>query len=469
MQVSDVIQAHVIARRQRVVLAVEAALVVAAVGYIGPRTAAARVAPMLLFWSCAFAVQLFIYIAVSWDDFADLLAASFTGSAAAMWFVPAILLLSMRSHPAMEAGLALVAATTMRLVSRNAPQKLAPESDKAQPKRILFRDSAAPDVPFSKQAIMPFLGAVAVQVSIGEAVLGEPVQATALMAGGVAIWTWSWIKRGLLLQRKGTRQSHWLLSLLVTLILTTLVSFADKKSRMEEAEPEGTLDSMVNMWNRFVHPRDSKKKMEARKQDRTRDVGGNANAKVLGKDGSDVAPGVILTPRRKQHFVLLAPTAHLKPSAAVHIDKPVGFPFTGDYRVFPASSKLSEGAWAREDGSLLENFYASVAGGTVETIATQTLDPPIDMSNCSKVLVELVNAEDQPFSVRMMMTAPTGYRLFSDTVGGLDRRTNETLEFAMPENTDMRAKVISLAFRRIPQGGPQSMKVDIQRFSLVPR
>ncbi len=85
-------------RRRRVVLAVEAALVIGALWLVGPRVgrglaALPFVGPLgaalllvLFSWVCAFAIKLSIFIAVSWDDFRDLAHSSLRASAPAMWF-----------------------------------------------------------------------------------------------------------------------------------------------------------------------------------------------------------------------------------------------------------------------------------------------------------------------------------------------------------------------------------------------
>jgi hypothetical protein len=459
-----VIQARAIARRQRSIMAIEAALVAAAIWRIGPGLAAVRIAPMLLFWACAFAIQLFVFIAISWDDFLDVLLASLTGSAAAMWFAPAIILLSLRSHPAMETGLLLVAGATTLLVSRNAPQKLAPQPPSPSPSHRMFRDIAPPDVPFSKQMLVPFAGALAVQLSVCAIWAGQPLVAAILMACGAGFWTWSSMTRGAIRRRNATRPSHWLLSILVTLLLTTLLSMA------QTSGDPGVREMMSRIWHQLVNseaPRQALAPQQAHPRDQriASDPG-----KAISAGGSSLAPGVILIPLRKQPFVLLIPPAARKHPTVTQIQKPLTFPFTGEYRLFPASSARVKHSWATENGTPLESLYATTGGGALDTEAWQTLNPPIDFSNCGKVLLEIVHAEDGPFGASMKLSTARGSTDLGYAVAGLDRRPKETLEFIVPpQPAGLHTQAIRVNFRRIPEQGPQSMKVDIQQFTMVPR
>ena len=150
-------------------MAAEFALVFTAVWLVGPRVAAMRLAQtagqslgvVLVFWLGTLVIELAAFYAISWDDFGDLMVASLRGSAPAMWFAPAILLLGLPSRAATAIGVVLVANTVRMLVSAKAPRRLGPAPDVRRRSYRLFGERVAPDTPFSSEFLWMGLGALA--------------------------------------------------------------------------------------------------------------------------------------------------------------------------------------------------------------------------------------------------------------------------------------------------------------------
>jgi hypothetical protein len=123
-----------------------------------------------------------------------------------------------------------------------------------------------------------------------------------------------------------------------------------------------------------------------------------------------------------------------------------------------------------ETGTLLENVYATVGRGSLETEAYQKLDPPVDFSHCDKIGMVLLHAEEGPFAASLQLVTDANIVELGPEVCGLDRHTEERVDFLVPPalgNSAVRA--MRVVFHRIPSQGGQSMKVDIRRFTLLPR
>src|SRR3954447_748052 len=123
MAVSSLILSRLIAgfggHRRYAVMAAEGMLVAGTAWFVGPRFLASRLAGpigtalllVLFFWMGAFAIEFAVFLAVSWDDFRDVVRESLRASAPAMWFAPAILFLSLPSPIFFVLGMLLVANT----------------------------------------------------------------------------------------------------------------------------------------------------------------------------------------------------------------------------------------------------------------------------------------------------------------------------------------------------------------------
>ena len=467
-------------RRRRYVLAVEAALAVAALWLIGPRLAALRVAGpvgaalllVLLSWGCAFVIELTIFFAVSWDDFLDLLLSSLCASAPAMWFAPAILLLATPSRFALAMGLLLVANTMRLLVSRNVPQKLAPVTLPPRRRDRLFRyATSATDAPFWREALPPVLGALALQMGLCGIWTGHQLYSAALIACGAAIWTWSSIARGAM-RRNEKRASHWLLSVALTFLLATVLSFAQVGG-----SELGLLETMRRAWQQLQYEPPPKPPQVSRPTV-ARLISPQRNAaekaipkKTIGAPGTDLTPGVILREAKPLREPLSAPpstrTRNNKPGVA---DQPVTIPFSGEYRLYPSSSAGLKHGWSVESGTLLEHVYSTTLGGSLETEAFQRFHPPVDFAGCGKIRLTLASEEEGPFGVTMELAVEDGLVDLGSEAMWFDRRGEETLEFTVPAGSrNLLVGAIRMVFHRIPRQGGQSMRVAVRGFTLVPR
>jgi len=475
-------------RGRFVVIAAEWMLVAGAAWFAGPRLLAFRLAGpigtalllVLFFWIGAFVIELAVFLTVSWDDLRDVLRASLRASAPAMWFAPAILFLSLPSSISFALGLLLVANTTRLLFSRNAPQKLNPP---ALPERThgnrMFRDTAPPDVPFSRQVLSPVLGALAIQAGVCGFFAGLPLPAAVLIGCGTAIWTWTSIARGAASRVEAVRSSHWLVGIVLTLLLASSLSVAQLQEASSPTDDQrDVLENLQRVWAQLESPSQPKPQISEKSvaklatPDAPRDpLAKKSTKKEIGGSGTYFAPGVILRAEGKSQsqFALVFPIARPR-NPHPTVERTLSIPFSGEYRLFPTSSAKVQHEWVQESGTLLENSYATAGGGSLETEAYQKLDPPVDVANCGKVRLVLVSGEDGPFGASVELEASGSSLSLGTEVCGLDRYKDETVEFAVPNGPhNLQIKGIRVGFHRIAKQGRQSMRVAVKQFVMEPR
>jgi hypothetical protein len=434
---------------------------------------------VLGFWVCTFVVKLGFFLAVSWDDLRVLLIASLRQSAPAMWLVPGLLLLSAPSTSAMVVGLLLVANTTRLLVSRNVPQSLAPAPQESRRHRLRLFRTIVPTAgaPFSPEISPAVIGAMSLQAGMFAMLAEHPWIAASLVAFGVIVWTSFSIVKGTIGQDGRDRPSYWRLSLLLTLLLTTWLTETQIRMQMsqgfEDAADPGMIGTLQQVWSDLEEgtSRVEEKKRAAKVVKPKRDAAKKEETfKPINIPGAKLVPGVILRPEKKEvERAVVMPRMYDVPRIATTVWNSLTIPFTGEYRIFPTSSAGLNHVWAAEFGTLLDNAYATAGGGRLETQAYQQFVIPIDFTNCRKVQMALVNAEDGPFGAVLHLETAVGSVELGSEIGGLDRHAEETLEFEVPEGTNTMVRAFRVAFQRIPVQGSKSLKVDVQSFTLVPR
>lgn len=423
---------------------------------------------VLATWIVAGGITLWVYVAFSLAPFSDLVVASLQTSASVMWLVPGTLLLASRSQLAMAAGLVAVINSTRLLASSRAP-KGAPIEVGRRARRsapMLFRDRAEQPL-FSRGAVPTMLGALALQTGI-YAIAGDyPLLTAVSFAAVTAIWTAMAVARGAMAARTGARAQYRAPVILLTLLLTVTLTAVLVRMEIEQeggagavaAETAETPALTRRVLRRLAHvPPEpavpSKIGAAVSKEVVTRIVGYNG------------VPGVVLRspPKPGRRPSLIWAGSQLQLSS----DQPLAIPFTGEYHLFPTSSgSLPKGA-VSETGTPLENLFGTIGGGTMETVAVQTFDPPIDLTHCRKVLVALTSAETGPALASMQLVAERGVEDAGTELVGNRQAQEETLEFLVPATgKPLRVHAIRILFQR-PVDRYKNMRVAVLGFTLVP-
>lgn len=450
-------------------LAVQGAAFVAAWGIWKP--SAQVLLPLALVyvlatWIVAGGITLGTYLAVSLAPLSDLLAASWEDSAVAMWLVPGALLVASRSQLGAAAGLALVVNSTRLLASSRAPKgESIPARRRAGLKSgpLLFRYQQQPEY-FSRAVIITMLGALVLQVGI-YALAGEyPLLAAISFAAVTAIWIAMAVARGATAARSRARARYSVPSTVLTILLTITVTAALIHKEIVQEFPrakDGTTEpgKMIaitrRVLQRLAHVPPAPSKVEtAASQPLVTEVVGQAGV-----------PGMVLRPRPKRSLGprLVLPGSRFRFTS----EQPLAMPFTGEYQLFPSSSVRLPRDAIVETGTPMENLFATISGGPMETVAVQTFDPPIDLTNCGKVLVSLTSAEDILLMASIQLEVEGGVEDGETVLMGMKRQ--ETLSFQMPAMAKpLLVHAIRILFLR-PVDRYKNSQVSVEGFTLVPR
>jgi hypothetical protein len=399
---------------------------------------------VLLAWGLAAGITFWVYTAVSLAGFRDLLVAAVRASAPAMWFPPAMLLVTAPQAGARLAGI-LLAANTARLLVSGRP-----------PGERLRAGEAAPG-----SALTPFLGAFAFQAGLCALWLEYPRSSAACFATGAAIWTRCSIGRGAYQPPKEPNLPHSALAILLTLLLATSLSIVQFGMEERFADSRGLPETARRVFGRL--PDASQPKVEAAKQSATPVF---TPAHEIGRSDGNGVPGVVLRPEAKPRPGLWLPAA----TAGFSMSRPLTIPFTGEYHFYRASSgSLPTGAPIYV-GTPLDAIYITTNRTPMETEAYQKLDPPIDFGNCDRIQLAFLTAEKLPVSASMRLETAGGTVDLGTRIFGLTPAREQTVEFALlAPPRRLRVSAIRVVFHRNPSERDRSTRVAIQGYTLVPR
>ena len=437
---------------------------------------------VLVVWAAAGTITLGTYLALSMAPLADLVTAASLVSANAMWLVPGSLLLASGWPVAIAAGVGAVINSMRLLVSNRVPgndRTIATHRTVRESHRRLFRYQLEQPVLFSRERLPVMLGSVALQAGAYALVAGNPLSAAVSFAIATAAWVRTSVSRGALEARVPARapgaSARILMTLLWTATLTAALlqveivpeSAAAGASAIDIGAPPQTPGVTRRMLGLLVHRRAAPSKLgrPAAQTVVTRVVDPGP---AIGAGDQSGVPGVVLRPApvRRQSLPPIAPAAHLQVSRA----QPLAIAFTGEYELFRTSSgTLPKGAVV-ETGTPLERVYGTTNGGPMETIAVQTFDPPIDLTNCAKVLVALTSGETMPLLASMQLVAERSVEDGGTDLMGMKRAREETLEFLVPLTSGrLLVNAIRIAFLRPAGERDKNVRVAVERFTLVPR
>jgi hypothetical protein len=415
-------------------------------------------------WVCAFGITLWVYLAVSLADFRHLLLASLSASAPAVWFSPAVLLLSTLTPTAMALGLLLVANTARVLVSRRPPQRRAPAplANARNTPVELFRHGEVQPVFFSMETLPILLGAFALQAGLYAILAGYVLLSAALFAGGAAMLTRSAIAKGAYRPREEANLRYSLLNVALVLILATSLSAwqfgGDAETGGDSANP-GLVPNTRRVLLRLTHG--SKAKLQAPKQSVTRVFSPKEQRGAPGKEGF---PGLVLRYELGSRRKTLSVHGHFS------LSQPLTIPFTGEYHLFRTVSGQLPPHSLVKTGTPLDAVYVTTNGGLMQMEAYQTFDPPLDFASCGRIYLTLFSGEVFPAAASLQLVAGSRIEDLGSEIFGLAAPSEEVLEYAVPAWSHRpQVNAIRVVFHPNPTQGSQSMRVAIQRFILMPR
>ena len=398
----------------------------------------------------------------------------------AIWFAPACILLSQLSPATLIAALALVVAATRLLYSEwlaSAPPAAAGPVLMPLP-RGMFGENVAPQPAITRELATGIAAAVALQTGFLFIWRHQPLIAGGWFALTASILTLFALVSGAMSDAAPTSLPRSALGIAATILLGASLTVGGlRMARGGNGSGDGSGDGAgAGGMSPVASAREVLKELFG-DDDRGKGEGtGKASAPPqtpftgIAPDGT--FPGVILWPETRPVTRLVAPLPRgngtgLAPAHSYSI------PFDGRYLLWqwpllrpPASSILQRGNPA-------EYAYRTTNHGILNMDAIQKFDDPVDFACCSRLRVEIWNADRFPGTVSLEVVTD-GVAMGAMAVKSQPELTKDPI-VAVPESIDFPippgiapVTELKVVFRRAKVRADKSARMSIERFVLLP-
>lgn len=406
---------------------------------------------VMVAWMCGAAITFCVYFAVSLAELPVATRLSLRASAPAMWFAPAIVLLSTKFPAAFAVSLLLVANATRQMISQWGVVE-SPAQPEPAGRGFMFW-SASPASAFSWGSASVLVASAAAQAGTVALLWRRPFLAAALLALSTAILTSLSISSGAQRPGNGPALPHSALSVVMTFLLAATLTFGGIQVRGRGFGGSEEATGPAGGGGKSAAPAAPD---VAAPQDDNLGFGGDF-------------PGVILLPELKPYTTLYVPAPVLPVRFGAPLAKPVGIPFSGDYWMYrwPAARPPRSSIIRR--GSATDLSFHTTDGWPMEMEAHQKLETPMSLQCCSQIQVMIRNADQYPGTVSLelilMDTSKPGPGLILDTLPV----RGDVLNFFIPRDATLRQfDELKVIFRRDRIRADKSARIAIERFIMAP-
>jgi hypothetical protein len=445
----------------------------------------------LLAWAWSAIVATGLYAILPIEDRTEMIPEVLRTAATAVWFGPAMILLSEFSPAALLAALVLVVYASRLLYAQWMP-KLSP-SPRPYIARVPgeFADCQLPQAFVWRERLPALAVALCLEAGVIAVATHYPLLGAAWLCMGTAFLTVFSMSTGAADAGRPPTLPKSILGILATVVLAALLTMGRgfghggagglglPGERAGDQRPTLVETARAVLRQLFygetpLGPRGTGDTASTPKQPNQPNTGAMGGF-----------PGVILWPEMKPVVTLVAPVPRsgntLVPGKPT---QPLSIPFAGEYWMFrwplakPPSTSFSQ------RGTPWKLSFSSTDHAPLQMKAIQKLDTPIDIRCCRAIQVDIVNADRYPGTVEveldLLNTEAGRYQsLFLGTKPVQSRPdlsrdpvmpVRETLEFAVPSNPSLEEfNQFQVVFLRARVRADKSAKVSLERFLLLPR
>lgn len=392
-------------------------------------------------WICGAIVTFGIYIVVSLAEAPEAARFSLGTSSPAMWFAPAIVLLSTPLVPAFAVSVFLIGNATRHLMSRwTAIESPLPPAEAAYKGPALLTSTTAQLAAVAMLWSHPFLGA-------------------ALLALSTALLTSLALASGAYRPGKLPALPHPSLSLAWTFLLAASLTLGGISVRAR---------GLASLW---AKPGSS----DTAGQTDPGHVADRAAPEDDGMGPDGTYPGVVLLPTLKPYTTLFVPVRSPFGRFGAPLAKPVGIAFSGVYWMYRWPLERPPRRSIIRRGSAAELSFHTTDGWRLEMEARQKLDPPVSAHCCSEIHVEIQNNDPFPGTVALQLSlidTSVPFNLVQKLGAvpvGSPSAGEQTLNFPFPAKMELeKFDEIKIVFRRDWPHIDKSARIAIERFVFVP-
>jgi len=339
----------------------------------------------LLVWFWAAAIALALFLTIPRRDRRDSIAAALRTSATAVWFAPAILLVSGLSPAAIAAALVLVVSAS-RLLYSEWLLIHPPEPAFAVP-RGMFGCDELPPTPFVRVLAPSFGLALCIQSGLVALLLNMRLPAAFLLVMGAALLTMSAISRGVLTTDPTPGVPRAIFGVCITVLLSAGLTVGGLSHRVLRGGGSDDGDWPGGGPTAEVKPPTAEAPVPS----------------ALAVPGD--YPGVILWPEAQRHTTLVAPTPPDFGGATSPGTRSYRIPFAGEYWMFRWPYRRPPPHSSIQTGNPATLSFATTDHYPLQMEAHQRLYQPFDPHCCRKVKLELWNADRYPGTVTLYLYA----------------------------------------------------------------
>jgi hypothetical protein len=442
-------------------------------------------------WAIACVITFGAFIGSSLAPVPDVLLSAIRASANAMWLVPAMLALTTRSKWLALLGLAVVVNSTRLLALGRAPTGLTKKRKRRRPGTSDFTGDELPpavflpkEAPsFSPETLPAMAGGLALQAGVFAFYQSYPLSAAVSFAAVTLLWVSTSVTHGAQHTRRTVKMLYAAPVVVLTLLLTvTFTAVLLNQTVIAEAPPPapdifGTAEKPSitrRVLSRLAHlpplpaaPPAPATGPDASKRQLSKLV--DPAPAAVEKKMNKAIPGVVLRP---PSVAAETPPIVLAGSRFQFVAgrQSLTFPFSGEYELFRLSSKALPKDAPAEHGSPLDSVFGTTNGEPMQTVAVQTFDPPLDLANCGKILVNVISAEKLPVIVMMQLLTDESVEDGGSDLLGMKASREQMLEFQVPRlSRPLLVRAMRIAFQRPVSGDNTNVRIAVKGFTLLAR
>ena len=447
----------------------------------------------LLAWAWSAVVALGLYAIVPIEDRSEMVPEVMRTAATAVWFGPAMILLSQFSPASLAAALVLVVYTARLLYWQWRPV----DTDLALPRvytaRVpgTFADCQLPQTIVWRERLPALAVAFCLEAGAVAIAARYPLLGAAWLCAGTALLTVFSMATGAADAGRPPTLPKSILGIMATVVLASLLALGGGgrgfgRSIGSSAGAEEPRQSLIESMRAVLRQLFYGEILNGSPAERA----GKAPAAPRPADTPDTGalggfPGVILWPEVKPVTMLIAPLPALGSNPFQgRPAQPLGIPFGGEYWMFRWPFARPPGSSSLQRGSPSKLGFSTTDRTPLEMEAHQKLETPIDVRCCGRIRLEVLNADPFPgtLALELVLLNTEPVRTLSLSLGNAPVTSRpdltrdpvmpvrETLDFPVPAEPSMEQfNELKIVFHRAARRADKSAKVSVERFVLQPR
>jgi hypothetical protein len=391
----------------------------------------------------------------------------------AIWFAPACILLSQLSPATLVASLVLVVMATRLFYSEWLAGNPPPQEPPAAVPRGLFGENQAPLPVVTRELATGIAAAVALQTGFVFASRHQPLIAGGWFALTAATVTLFALVSGAVADGPAPGLPRSVLGIAATILLgATLTVGGLRMARGGDGTGDGGADG-AGAGGGMSPVASAREVLKELFGDQDKGKGGSETQQRLPGIAPDgTFPGVILWPDTRPVTRIVAP---LPRGAGMGLAAARSFsiPFDGRYLLYQWPMMRPPATSILQRGNPAEYAYRTTNGGRLNMDAIQRFDDPVDFACCSRLRVEIWNADRFPNTVALEVLLD-GILLGAMPVKSQPDLARDPL-VAVPESLDFpilpgisAVTEVKVVFQRARVRMDKSARMSIERFVLLP-